>query len=316
MAHTWIQEGFPAKRVLKIASVPRSTYYYRLSHSQTEKHRGGGRPIPGFSKTLGGKKVKDGTIKRFLMRLLEGNTAIYGYRKLTICLQRMHGLIINKKKVYRLCQELNILLPQREKTHKPPRHMVKNRTVTGPNQLWQLDIKYGYVKNSRRYFFLASAIDVYDRAIVGYYQGKVCEAKSIVKMLGGALTARGIHEDNDDQLVICTDNGPQFCSHVFARFCDEHRVRHERIPPSSPNLNAYIESFHSLIERECFLRHEFWTFDQAFQNVDQYMRFYNEERLHGSLYDWPPEVFNKKWKAGEVKPFEVTLLGYKKSTTG
>ncbi|SFV10243.1 HTH-like domain-containing protein [Alicyclobacillus macrosporangiidus] len=43
----------------------------------------------------------------------------YGYRKLTHMLRQEHGLVINEKKVYRLCKELGILRPQR-KIH--PRH--------------------------------------------------------------------------------------------------------------------------------------------------------------------------------------------------
>jgi len=49
------------------------------------------------------------------MELISGETATYGYRKLTVCLKRQYGLIINKKKVYRLRQELDILQPQRRK---------------------------------------------------------------------------------------------------------------------------------------------------------------------------------------------------------
>ncbi|MCA1319704.1 IS3 family transposase [Bacillus tianshenii] len=69
------------------------------------------------------------------MNLIEGETEIYGYRKLTKALNRKYKLIINKKKVYRLCKELDILMPQREKKQKHPRRLAKNRKITGPNQL-------------------------------------------------------------------------------------------------------------------------------------------------------------------------------------
>ncbi|MFC6457962.1 IS3 family transposase [Paenibacillus vulneris] len=35
------------------------------------------------------------------MELIAGEESTYGYRKLTVCLKRQFGLIINKKKVYR-----------------------------------------------------------------------------------------------------------------------------------------------------------------------------------------------------------------------
>lgn len=269
--------------------------------------RNGGRPIPGYSRTKNGKKILDKTIKKYLMVLIDGEESIYGYRRLTRCLQRKYKLIINKKKVYRLCKELDILMPQREKKVRYPRRLARNRLVTGPNQLWQLDIKYGYVTSSRRFFFLASAIDVFDRSIVGHYRGKSCEAKDIVNMLKKALLARDISSEREDKLIIRTDNGPQFCSRLFTEFCERQAVEHERIPPRSPNLNAYIESFHSLLEKECYMKHEFITFDQAFQEVDDYICFYNERRYHGSLNDLSPKEFLKKWELGEVNPLELAM---------
>jgi len=37
------------------------------------------------------------------------------------------------------------LLPQRQIKQPVPRKVARNRVVTVPNQLWQTDIKYGYV---------------------------------------------------------------------------------------------------------------------------------------------------------------------------
>jgi putative transposase len=270
----------------------------------------GGRPIPGFSRTRSNKKVSDEKIKNYLMKLIEGKECIYGYRKLTSSLRKNYKLVINKKKVYRLCKELDILMPQREKKVKIPRKLAKNRVVTGPNQLWQLDIKYGYVTTSRRFFYLASAIDVFDRTIVGHYMGKNCEAKDITKMLQKAMLKRDIHIPNSEDektLIIRTDNGPQFCSKYFHDFCVNQKVLHERIPPKSPNMNAYIESFHSVLERECYQPNEFVTFDQAFKTVDEYIKFYNEDRFHGSLKDCTPTEYYEKWQNKSLEPVKLAM---------
>jgi putative transposase len=52
------------------------------------------------------------------MELIESREVVYGYRKLIKSLQKVYQLIIKKKKVYRLCTELDILMPQREKKSK------------------------------------------------------------------------------------------------------------------------------------------------------------------------------------------------------
>jgi len=47
------------------------------------------------------------------MEALQDDAFYYGYHKITHNLRRKHNLIINHKKVYRLCKELQILRNQR-----------------------------------------------------------------------------------------------------------------------------------------------------------------------------------------------------------
>ncbi len=105
------------------------------------------------------------------MELATGEESAYGYRKLAICLRRQHNLIINDKKVYRLCKELDILAPQRRIKVKHPRRLAANHQITASDQLWEVDLKYCYVAKEDRFFYLMSFIDVYDRMIVDYHLG-------------------------------------------------------------------------------------------------------------------------------------------------
>lgn len=70
-----------------------------------------GRPAPGYSIKEDGQKVSDEQIKEYLLEEIAGDGFNYGYRKLTKLLRRKYNLIINKKKVYRLCKDLGILRP-------------------------------------------------------------------------------------------------------------------------------------------------------------------------------------------------------------
>lgn len=302
----WIQKGYPVKTVCRICEVPRSTYYYHIKHPVRRQPKSTGRPIPGFSFNRKGRKVSDTQIKRFLMQLIQGENSAFGYRKLTVLLRRKHKLIINKKKVYRLCKELQILHPQREIKKHPPKQIAKNRVVTGPNQLWQMDIKYGYIAGKRRHFYLASIIDVFDRSIVAYHRGKSCHKTDVTHTLQKAIMKRGVNPLTQ-KLIIRTDNGPQFKSKEFNVYCERMNVEHERIPNKTPNMNAYIESFHSILEKECYLRHCFESFEQAFAEVDRFIRYYNNRRIHGSLQDWPPKNYLKMVMEGSITPKKIAV---------
>jgi putative transposase len=280
--------------VLRIVGLAESTYYDHIKRAtdQTEPTIGKrGRRQPGYSVTEAGQKVSDEQIKEWLLELVAGEEHVYGYKLLAECLWNEYKLILNHKKSYRLCKDLDILQKQREKKLKHPRRLPTNRVVTGVNQLWQMDIKYGYVAGLDRHFFVLSIIDVFDRVIVGYYRGSSCESKHACQVFGTAF--KNCIAPQELMPTIRTDNGPQFVSTLFGDMCESLDINHERIPPRTPDLNAYIESFHASLERDLFTKEDFMTFDEAYEAVDRYMDFYNNRRMHTSLKRMPPMKFSR-----------------------
>ncbi|MED4400053.1 DDE-type integrase/transposase/recombinase [Metabacillus fastidiosus] len=138
---------------------------------------------------------------------------------------------------------LDISQPQRKIIVSYPRKLARNHVITGSNQLWEMDIKYGYIEGEDRFFFVLSLIDVYDRSIIDYHIGVHC-----IGYDAGQLVQRALFKcqqfNNEKKPVIRTDNGSQFISIAFQAACETLKVEHERIPPRTPNMNAHIESFH------------------------------------------------------------------------
>jgi len=203
------------------------------------------------------------------MELVAGEEHVYGYEMLTDCLREQDGLVINKKKTYRLCKKLGILQPQRRKKQHYPRRLARHVEVTASNQQWQLDIKYGYVAGFDQFFFIADMIDVFDRTIVGHHVGTCCEAKDVCRMVEEAIHRR--IAPGEPMPVIRTDNGPQFVSKAFGELCETYGITHERIPPKTPNMNAYIESFHATLERDLLSKETFNSFQEVFNAVKEYI---------------------------------------------
>ena len=193
-----------------------------------------------------------------------------------------------------------MLLPQRKVNPKHPRKLAKRIEVTGSNQLWQMDLKYGYIAGIDRFFFMMSIIDVYDRCIVGYHIGLNALALDALRTLRQAILLRGVTDL--DKLILRTDNGPQFTAHAFQDGCAELPVNHTRIPINTPNMNAHIESFHSILEIDCLSRHEFQSYAEAYKCVSEFMDYYNHRRRHGSLKNKAPMTFYRSNVDQEVKP--------------
>ncbi|MCX7745991.1 MAG: IS3 family transposase [Clostridia bacterium] len=298
--------GYETSTVLRIIDLNASTYYYAMNRNDDEKEETGGRPIPGYAYTTEDKKVCDMQIKEYILTLIEGECFAYGYYKLAVELRRTYKLIINKKKVYRLCKEMGVLRPQRKIKSKYPRKLAMNRTVTAPNQLWETDIKYGYVAGEDRFFYIQSIIDVYDREIIDYHIGLRCEGEDAAATLVRALMRRKRFEV-DIKPVVRSDNGPQFISHKFEDKCIETGVEHERIPCKTPNKNAHVESFHRILEDECLGRWEFESYKEAYEAVLEFMERYNHRRIHRSIFNMSPVEFHIATLNGTAGSLIVTL---------
>ncbi|MGG4147581.1 IS3 family transposase [Paenibacillus algorifonticola] len=154
VADFYIEKGYAIRLVLRLVSIPRSSYYYDKNGKVAKKTVSEGRSAPGYSYQESGVHVADEQIEEWLMELISGDGYNYGYRKLTVDLKRTYKLIINKKKVYRLCKKLGLLRPQRKVKTKYPRKLARNRMITASNQLLETDIKYGYIAGEDRFFFI------------------------------------------------------------------------------------------------------------------------------------------------------------------
>jgi putative transposase len=223
-----------------------------------------------------------------------------GYQKLTSYLRVEHKLYVNHKKIYRLCDINNLLLFKKTKGYsmRKKKSRCEYMNVVAPNQLWQFDIKYGFVHGENRFFFLLTYIDVFTKKVVGYHIGKTCKAGDLVQTLDQALRNNNISSDHP--LTIRSDNGPQMSSNKFFFHLKriEKKLSHEFIPPRTPDRNAFIEAFFSILERELLSDRYFATFLDAYNAVVRFIEFYNTRRLHGSLGDRSPEMFMRDFAAG------------------
>ena len=272
-----------------------STYYAQIHKKSGPKSTSNvqkGRKIPGYSLNQNNEQIDDETIKTWLIELIGGDGYPYGYKKLNKSLQEDYGLKINHKKTYRLCKELNILRPQRKRKPYRPTKLAKKETITGSNQHWQIDLKYGYIPGRKRFFFQISVIDAFDKTIIDSHIGLHAEAKDAARVVKNAIKKRNIKKT--DKLVLRSDNGPQFRAKAFSKAMDELGIIHERIPINTPNMNAYIESFHSILEDECYSRYDFNTFAEAYEAVTDYLYYYNHRRRHGSIGYIAPMTFYQK----------------------
>jgi len=305
VAKTYLSQGLPVTSILDLCKIPKSSWYYaRNPKACTAPQLARGRPLTNYCYNMQGERVSDEVIKEYLIKFREQKEFCNegGCKIIPHYFKRDYAIIINHKKVYRLCKELNILLPKKKKTSKFKRRISENRRVNAPNQLYQFDIKYGYIHGENRHFYLLAFLDVFTKEVVGYHIGRTCTGKDLKLTFERILASR---EVNPEKLVIRSDNGPQMTSNQFKYFVEE-KVHHEFIPPGCPNKNAFIESFFSIFETAFLVPSYFKSFAEAYKKTVEYITFYNEKRLHGSIKKLSPREFKERYDQQEFGIVELS----------
>ena len=82
---------------------------------------------------------------------------------------------------------------------------------------------------------------------------------------------------------IITDNGPQFVARDFKEFIRIAGMTHVKTSPYYPQSNGKIERYHRTIKGECIRVTALWSLDDARRVVADYVRHYNEVRLHSAI---------------------------------
>ena len=215
----------------------------------------------------------------------------YGYDMINDEL-RKSGFLINKKKTYRLMNE-NHLLMGRVIRSKGKRKWVTYRRISAvkPMEYLCLDIKYVWVHGEGRWYYLLSIMDVYSRKIlIHLFQASVRKTDVIrlFRILDLRFNLKGV--------IIRNDNGSQFIANKVRETLTQMEAQQEFTHVATPEENAYIEAFHSVLDRELIQRLEFTSFYDAKKHILQYMEWYNDRRRHKEIGRVTP---NQKWAQGQ-----------------
>ena len=260
----------------------RSSFYYKPS---AEK-----RGLKPSSETVksDGEIVSNAEVVERIKTILSGEFVCYGYQKIAIQLKQ-EQYVINHKKVYRLMNQNNLLLGKVIRT-KGRRQWVKHRRINAerPMEYLCLDIKYLWVHGEKRYYFLLTVLDVFTRKILRWILQKSIRKIDVINLFREINLEHGIKEVN-----IRNDNGSQFIANDVRQFLRAAEANQEFTHVATPEENAYIEAYHSILDTEVVQRFEFDGFYEAKLTIAAYVDFYNNRRIHGGIgYITPQQKWN------------------------
>lgn len=197
-------------------------------------------------------------------------------------------VVLNPKRVYRLYKIMNLksLLPgphtsspDPKTTYKYP-YLLKSLKIERPNQVWASDITY--VPMSRGYMFLYAIIDLHSRFILNWGTSNNMTADWCTNLTREALYKWGKPD------IFNTDQGSQFTSETFVGLLEEFEVKISMDGKGRAIDNIFIERFWRTVKYEYIYLNPANGGLDLYNELDEYMRYYNYEREHSSIGKVPP----------------------------
>ncbi len=232
----------------------------------------------------------------------------YGCLRLTkeLCNRGFH---VNKKKVQRLIRKLGIEV--RSFTRKSRRYhsyrgkigaVTKNRihrrfctsichqkitTHTTELKYFELD-KSGTIREKKLY--LDPFLDMYSSEIISYRISEKPNALAIMEALEEAIQ---VTKDCLYRRTFHSDQGWAYQMKAYNHKLKEHKIFQSMSRKGTCLDNSIMENFFSLLKQEIYYGREFHSFEELKQAIDNYIYYYNHERMKKKLNWQSPVQFRK-----------------------
>ncbi len=221
----------------------------------------------------------------------------FGYRQMTLHMNRKFKEKLNHKRIYRLMKVagLRSVIRVKKKQYKrsTPQHVAENIlnrefTAEKPNEKWVTDVtefKYGRSKKA----YLSAIRDLYDGSIISYVLGHSNNNHLVFKTLDQATVQLA-----GDHPLIHSDRGFQYTSKAFKRKIDAAKMTQSMSRVGRCIDNGPIESFFGTLKCEKYYLHTYKTFEDLSTAINEYIHFYNHERYQKRLNGLSPMEYRTK----------------------
>lgn len=218
----------------------------------------------------------------------------YGYRRVHIWLEKQ-GIHHNPKTILRVMQKYNLLSVVRRKRyqkygeylHRYDNLLNRNFHADRPNQKWVTDISY--IRTGQGFLYLSIIRDLYDNSIVAYKTG----TEQTIHLVLNTIRAAKKKEKVTAELQLHSDQGFQYTSQAYFNLTKSYGITPSMSRRGNPYDNALAENFFSILKTECIYRTKLKTYDEARLIIDDYIHFYNNERIQLKTKLTPMEFRNQ-----------------------
>ena len=207
----------------------------------------------------------------------------YGYRRMKLWLDS-EGITKNPKTILQIMHKYNLLSEIRrrkrwrkmgEDKHRYDNLLNREFNAEHPNQKWVTDISY--IQTKEGILYLSMIRDLYDRSIVSYKTGTSQTVNLVLDTIH--LAMKSVKTKSRWELQLHSDQGFQYTSQAYFNLTKEYGITPSMSRRGNCYDNALAENFFGILKTECIYRHKPESFEEANKMIDDYIYFYNHERI-------------------------------------
>lgn len=271
-----LRREFKLNLLLKIAELPRATFYYHLKQQR--------------------EPDKYAESKDAISAIYQENKGRYGYRRITSELRR-RGFTLNHKTVQKLMKELGLVCRVRIKKYRSykgevgkiaPNLLQRCFEAEKPNQKWVTDVTEFSLFGQKLY--LSPILDLCSRDIVSYSISDRPVLSMVTTMLDKAFSLI----PDDTGLILHSDQGWQYQHKEYQRMLKDKGIRQSMSHKGNCLDNAVIENFFGLLKSELLYLQEFDSMEHFKTELIEYLDYYNNRRSKAKLKGLPPALHRQQ----------------------
>lgn len=279
MAIDSLRQKYHICQLIKLAGIPRSTYYYHQKQvSAPDKYQ----------------KEKDA-----IKEIYQDNHGRYGYRRITLALHN-RGLRLNHKTVRKLMRELRLYCHVRMKKYRSyrgevgqtaPNLLERDFHATKPNQKWVTDVTEIQLLGKKLY--LSPIIDLYNGEVISYNLSYHPDFEQITDMLNQAFE----RIPDTKGIVLHSDQGWQYRMEKYRTILSEKGMIQSMSRKGNCFDNACAENFFSILKTELLYLRSFDSIEQFIDELNLFFLYYNFHRIKLRLKGCSPVQYRLKYDA-------------------
>lgn len=265
--------GYSISELCNCAKVGRASYYKWLNRSKTQRDK------------------ENEILLDEVVKLYSEVKGIYGYRRVTLNINKRLNSKYNHKRIYRLMKSINLSAIIRRKKkkyiHSNPQitaENVLNREFTAKkaNEKWLTDVTEFKLTNGTK-AYLSAILDLGDNSIISYVLGTSNNNKLVFDTLDKASISNPTATP-----LFHSDRGFQYTSKSFKNKLNAINATQSMSRVGRCIDNGPMEGFWGTLKAEMYYLRKFDSYEELEQAINEYIEFYNTKRLQKKLKGMAP----------------------------